>query len=154
MVRFKIGSISVGASFWFFALFALLIAAGTDVVALLAAVAVHETGHLLPLLLFGGRVGNITLSAGGIVIQPASSRMTGNSEDAVILLMGPLFGLIAALLAHLLGKNEFALLNLGLSLFNLLPLRGLDGHSLLLCWRLAAKRKRSRFFGKGFEKKR
>jgi Zn-dependent protease len=123
--------VTVTVSFWFFALLAVCVWLGADVLRLGLAAAVHEGGHLAALFLCGGRVRAVELGACGVRIRPRFSHVMSAREQAAMLLAGPAAGLAAALISDLGGKWRFAMLSAGLSIFNLLPVPGLDGGELL-----------------------
>lgn len=97
---------------------------------------IHEMGHLLAVLLCGGRVHSAELNAAGAVIRTAPGYLSYGREIACIL-AGPAASLLAALLFALLGdKISFGLdfaqdgatgLCLLQGVFNMFPARGLDG---------------------------
>lgn len=100
----------------------------------LLAIAIHGAGHILAAATVGMRFGRLRLTATGLRLlsdQPYPSYRA----EALVALGGPLFNLVSAALvyAHLQGC-DFVLLSLYLGLLNLLPLRGFDGGTLLLCF--------------------
>ncbi|GAB1489427.1 hypothetical protein MASR2M8_18800 [Opitutaceae bacterium] len=106
----------------------------TFVLSFLAAIFVHETGHVLAMRLF--RYRDLRM-----MFIPFIGGMAGGDPDdldagriAAISLAGPLIGLLGGLtaagLAHLTGIEDFrhfGWISLYLNLFNLLPLVPLDG---------------------------
>ncbi|MCL2030326.1 MAG: M50 family metallopeptidase [Oscillospiraceae bacterium] len=96
----------------------------------------HEAGHLLFLLLCGGRLRSAELNASGAVIRTQPGQLSYKREIACVL-AGPAASLAAALLFALGGDRinfAFAPARDGLAglcllqgAFNLLPARGLDG---------------------------
>lgn len=118
-------------SFWFFAMIALTVWLGENAVRLLLAAAVHECGHLAAVFFYGGRVEEMRLGALGARIRPRFALSLSVSAERVMLAAGPAAGILAGIAALLFGKERFALLSIGLSLFNLLPLPGLDGGGLM-----------------------
>ena len=92
----------------------------------LAACAVHETAHLLVLYLLGGRVRSLSLGILGAQIDTELPRwallaatLAGPASN---LLLAPLFACSAP---------RFALVNLLLGVYNLLPVPPLDGAQIL-----------------------
>lgn len=101
--------------------------------ALFAAVGLHELGHALMIALCGGEVENFTLGFGGMDIRYAC-RKGSYGKDAWIALAGPGANLITCLVAiapaRLLqweGLYLFCGCSMLLCLFNLLPALPLDG---------------------------
>ena len=95
----------------------------------LSAAAVHEAGHWLLLRLLGARVLSLRLSALGAVLETDSGRLSYGGELAAVL-AGPAANLLAALALTAPGRDEFlaaAGANVVLCIFNLLPVRPLDG---------------------------
>lgn len=99
----------------------------------LASCILHEIGHLLALFSFGVGVKKIVLYGAGIKIVRDFS-LVENKKEAVILLSGPLMNILAFAVFYLFnGENfkVFAVMNLATALFNLLPIKALDGGQLL-----------------------
>ncbi len=106
-------------------------------VAVFASVALHELGHALMAHRFGIGTRSITLYPfGGIA---ALEREPRGHAELWIALAGPLvnFGLALGalpLLGTLPGASLFALLNLGMGVFNLLPAFPMDGGRVVRAW--------------------
>ncbi|MGN0654505.1 MAG: site-2 protease family protein [Oscillospiraceae bacterium] len=100
----------------------------------LASCILHETGHLLAMFFFGVGVKKIVLYGAGIKIVRDFS-LVENKKEAVILLSGPLMNILAFAVFYMFdGENfkVFAVMNLATALFNILPIKALDGGQLLL----------------------
>lgn len=93
----------------------------------LLAAACHEAGHLLAAYLLGGRVHRIQIRATGAILSASFPTYGG---EFFALLAGPAVNLLLGA-GFLRGWFPFSLINLGLALFNLLPVHGLDGGRLL-----------------------
>ncbi|MGN0621148.1 MAG: site-2 protease family protein [Porcipelethomonas sp.] len=107
------------------ALFCLLDATGLALISA-AACAVHELGHLFAAVFFDVPIKGITFWAGGIRIISGKS-VRPFRHDISVLLAGPLFNFLGALLLLYSGSCEAAAVNLALGVFNLLPFSELDG---------------------------
>ncbi len=137
-MRFKLFGTEVYVSFLFFAVVAFMLCIDRTglVIPTLVAVLIHEMGHLFAMWLN-------EVSPKAIHLVPASVRIVRgfaatDRNEWLIALSGPVANLAVAgtlgLNYHWFGNStalRFAILNLILGLFNLLPVRGLDGGTLL-----------------------
>ncbi|MBQ3075148.1 MAG: site-2 protease family protein [Clostridia bacterium] len=115
-----------------------------DILLFLGAVLLHETGHLAALYRYGYPPKRISFSCLGAKMETGESYIPYKKE-AAIYLSGPAAGLFGCLLAFFLLRWHFTKagmlffsFNLLLTLFNLLPIKGLDGGEALfslLCLR-------------------
>ncbi len=137
-MRLKLFDVDIYISCLFAAIIAFLFA--TDRTGLIlptfAAILFHELGHLFAMWGLGCQPKQINLI-------PASVQIVGsvpkkNSDEVIIALMGPLMNLLlfVVLLLHALVFDDsttlsWAVLNLVVCIFNLLPARGLDGGTIL-----------------------
>jgi len=98
---------------------------------LLFAVLLHECGHILLLILSGGKLKGVSFGICGITLK--AEYPPSYFAKIMISLGGPLAGIICFLLCRNAGKTLalFADINLWLSLFNLLPISFLDGGSAI-----------------------
>ncbi len=94
----------------------------------LGAAAVHEGGHLLVLRLWGAKVTGFRLSAFGAAIEADCARLSYARELSAVL-AGPAANLLCALGLARLGVPWTAFIgaNIVLCVYNLLPVRPLDG---------------------------
>ena len=95
--------------------------------AVLAAAALHESGHWLALRLMGARVASVEISVFGAEMRTVGRLSYGGELLAV--LAGPAVNLAAGVLLAAAGEPwlEAAGAQVVLGLFNLLPVRPLDG---------------------------
>lgn len=100
----------------------------------LLAAAIHEAGHALAIYLCGGRITMIELTGIGAVMRYTGA--AANLKLFCIATAGPCAGLLTALFCAHFEIYTFAGINILLSLFNLLPIKPLDGWTALnsLCF--------------------
>ena len=110
---------------------------GTSALCLASCLA-HECGHLLCLMALGENPRKIYLGVFGMRIERTGGVRLSLARDCLAALAGPAVNLLlAGLFAALGGRNgigafhKAALVNLGLALFNLLPVETLDGGQAL-----------------------
>lgn len=96
----------------------------------LAAVVLHELGHLAALSLLGIGVKKIRLSPCGIEIRREGAPSLG--AELAVNLSGPLTNLLLALVCARFGWMSFSAVNCALGLFELCPLPSLDGGQALM----------------------
>lgn len=92
--------------------------------------AVHELGHYLTLCAFGARPYLLRLEITGAAMYFDEGRLSYGRE-LVAALAGPLAGLLLAFAAAFCGAHALSGVSLLLSVFNLLPIGGLDGGRIL-----------------------
>ena len=93
---------------------------------ILSAALLHELGHLLVLGLLGGRVTGLRVSVFGAELTTDAARLSYPGEIAAVL-AGPAVNLLCGLALAVLRAWVAAGAHLSLCLFNLLPVRPLDG---------------------------
>ncbi len=92
---------------------------------MMAAIAVHEAGHLAVMLLLRVRVKNITFSAGGLDIS-SSLNSINYKKTAAVYLGGCFFNILAAAFSMCFFPR-FAYCCIAYAVINLLPIKPLDG---------------------------
>ena len=137
-MKIKFFSTEIYISFLFAAVIAFLLLTDRTglIVPTLFAVMIHETGHLFAMWVMDCSPKSIRLIPASVqIVRSFSPRPHGESAIA---LCGPLSNIVIFLTLwfnYLVFKNEtvleFAILNLVLGTFNLLPVKGLDGGTLL-----------------------
>ncbi len=137
-MKFKILGTNVYISFLFTAVITVMLATDRTgmILPTLFAVMIHELGHLLAMWALDCAPKQVKLIPASIQITSEFSKRYRN--DIIIALCGPLVNLVIFLALytnHLVFKNEitlcYALLNLIVFCFNILPVSGLDGGTIL-----------------------
>ena len=137
-MKFKIFGIKVFISFWFAAVIAVMLFCDRSglVVPTLCLALLHELAHLAMMKFYGCAPEKITLRPGSIEIR--NKKLNCFTNEISILLSGPLLNILWAggvFLAFKLYVSKTAVLwsavSLLLGVYNLLPIRGLDGGSIL-----------------------
>jgi len=124
----------VRADFSFFVFNALifLLRDGGLVLAFYTVCAIHEAGHILALMFFGGNIRSVELSCFGIRMDRRRSSIMSAAKSAFVLLAGPAINIIMYILMKLAGcGGVFPLLNLMAAVYNMLPYRCLDGGAII-----------------------
>ena len=141
-MNFTIRDFRLHISFFFLAALTFLLLTDRDGVALhgLLAAMIHESGHLLAMLLLRTPPAELRLCPFGIEFVKRESRANHYIEDAVISLAGPCAHAVAGAVFLSLGQGEnvFFAANFLLAVLNLLPIEPLDGGQTLfsfLCLR-------------------
>ena len=120
-------------SFWFFlglSLF-LLFDQGNLGSMCVAAVLLHELGHIAAMTLLGVKIQRIRLTPFGIDLERGEAGSIWS--ELMIHLSGPLTNLCLAALLAGMGKFHFSAVNCALGLFELCPLPTLDGGQAIFC---------------------
>ena len=95
----------------------------------LLAVALHELGHLAAMHAVRAKPSGLELSLRGVLI--VSPAVPGAAQQLLIAVSGPLANGLFGGLFLLLGWHAAGAVQLIVALYNLLPIRGLDGGSIL-----------------------
>ena len=135
MIVFTLFGTRIKLRFDFFAAAALMsaVSAGSGAALGLLCCLLHEAGHIAAMHLFGAKPSALLFYGAGIMITPDRRRLLPVHREALILSAGcavnfALYGISSAIGR---GSGFFALANLFLGIFNLLPSEGLDGGRLL-----------------------
>lgn len=141
MIKFRVSFIEIKVSFCAFALLTFsVIISGKDSLIPVCVISsmIHETAHLYYIIKFSGKPRSITFGAEGLTIETESFNYTP-MQELLITASGVVCNFVLFLIfrivyichpAELL--YNFSMCNLCLGIFNVLPLRSLDGGQLLL----------------------
>lgn len=132
-------SFQAGCGFCLLALWFAAVNGWQPLLIVLGAAFVHELGHCLMLRLLGTRASAFRLTLFGMELQTDSCAISYGKELLAVL-AGPAANLVGAVGLCILNKEAYVTLigaNVVLCVFNLLPVRFLDGGralELLRCW--------------------
>lgn len=118
--------IRISGGFWLLAAWFTLVNGWQLLAVILSAALLHELGHLLVLYPLGGRVLGLRISIFGAELVTDAARLSYPGELAAVL-AGPAVNLLCGLLLARGHAWVAAGAHLSLCLFNLLPVRPLDG---------------------------
>lgn len=112
------------------------IASPVVLASLLLAALCHELGHYLVLRAFGGKAEAVSVTPFGVRMSVAQCPQLSYGKEMLAVAAGPAVNLLLAVILSSIGNYwELAYLSAGthlvLGLFNLLPIRPLDGGTLL-----------------------
>lgn len=93
----------------------------------------HESGHLIMLVLFHCPPEKLCFDFFGMKITTAE-KMISPLKEITVAAAGPLMNLSAALILYKLSFENEAVMSFGLAVFNLLPVPMLDGGHILACF--------------------
>ena len=128
--------VRVSGGFWLLAAWFALANGPALLAVILSAAALHEGGHMAALYLLGGRAEGLRVTVFGAELDTDAARLSYPRELAVVL-AGPAVNLLCGLILSALGVWTAAGAHLSLCVFNLLPVRPLDGGralQLLVSW--------------------
>ena len=119
-------------SFFVFNALIFLLRDGGLVLAFYTVCLLHEAGHILALMLFGGNIRSVELSCFGIRMDRRRSSIMSAAKSVFVLLAGPAVNIIMYILMKLAGcGGVFPLLNIMAAVYNMLPYRCLDGGAII-----------------------
>lgn len=123
------GGISV--SFWFVTAIAVLAYWGNaTIVPFIVAIVIHEVAHLLAIFACGYGIKSVNCTYSGIKISIQCENST-LFKEILISLSGSIIGLLFASFFAACGMRDYFYTNFILSVFNLLPITGLDGGKVI-----------------------
>ncbi len=138
-MKLRISSIEIVVSYLLICLAAisLIIGAFEGFVWCLFSVLIHELGHIVPMCFFGYKPDKIKISLFEIAICDNSRHKRSFWQNIIIIFFGPFSNFICFILFYLLylfsNKDflPFAIANLSVGMFNILPVLSLDGGQLM-----------------------
>lgn len=93
----------------------------------------HETGHLVAMLVLKQSVNKLVFYGAGIkIVQPSFSLKLGLRDELFILSAGCAVNFVLCAVSVILNNEVFAAVNLLIGIFNMLPLYFLDGGKIIL----------------------
>ena len=130
-MRFKIKNTDVSISFTFFAVFLLSLVSDTFDIYLFSFIAslVHELVHIVFILLFGAHISKFSLTLFGGNIKRNTTKIIANPKEAVISFSAPVTNIVIGVVSLFINGKEsvFAVVNLFIGIFNILPFYSFDG---------------------------
>ncbi len=134
----RYGKVNISAGFFFFIAIAIYADNEGLLLQLMAAALIHELGHLVAIHFGGGSIEVINLTPFGAEIKITDTHSLSYFKELIIFLTGPSLNIAVAFLFSYIadltgwyGASVFAGINLMLGLFNLCPVRILDGGNIL-----------------------
>lgn len=126
-MNFEIFDVKIKISFLFTVYLALITVFDKtgEILYFFIAAGIHEAAHLLIMCLLKSKPKEILLVPGGINI--VGNGLISSFDDLIILLSGP----ISNLICYFLFSGVFSSASLLLFIYNILPVKGLDGGSIL-----------------------
>ena len=115
--------------FWIFALFGF--DGGTITLHTLAAILIHEAGHLAAMTLIGAPASLPSARPRGLLIK--CGRILSYNEEFLVAMAGPLANVLTTLVALPFGAaaRELSSVSLVTALSNLIPIKGYDGYRMI-----------------------
>lgn len=135
-MEFTAGRLKIKADFSFFAVIALLLMLNSEIniISAFSVCFIHETGHLIPMIITGEKIRLIRFYGAGIRIVNEKNPFRAFYKDMIILWGGSITNFAAAAVSAVLcgGMNIFSVMNIVTGIFNLLPYRNFDGGEILM----------------------
>ncbi len=133
MIEFNTNRIRIVLDFSFFAVLAFCFFLDNNGILLMsvAAMTIHELGHLIAMLISDIRISSLHFYGAGIKIG-GDIRTAGIRKSIRVLSAGVVANMIACLVSLIAGSYYFAAVNLVIGAFNLLCIGDLDGKQLVL----------------------
>ncbi len=133
MIKFCIKNTEFVICFSFFTVIAVfcIIQKNFSIVSAFSVCFIHEIGHLIPITIFGEKIKKVEFSGMGIRIVPFKNPLRAYSHEIIILLGGATANFIIALFLFPY-MREFAVMNIVIGIFNLLPYKMADGGAVVI----------------------
>lgn len=129
-MRLRIKGLNLSVSFPALCLFSCVIIVSSDYSFCMLSVFVHEAAHITAMLILNRNIKGIKLSAFDVCIIEGSRHITNVKKDLLVIAAGPFIN-IFIFIAFYHFSVKFAVINLCIGLFNLLPAISLDGGQIL-----------------------
>ena len=129
-MQFRVKNTEIKISFTFFAIYFIFLGYGNGDVFLCALVSslLHECVHILFIVVFGGQISLITLNAAGGNIVRMQGTELSLFKEGIISISAPAFNIaLGAIILLFENNNLFAMVNIFLGCFNILPFFSFDG---------------------------
>lgn len=132
MIKLRICGIELHFTFGFFLVIGLLSWFHSPSVGVMAvsACVIHELGHCLSAIILNVKITAIEFHCAGVLIKK-ENRIIPVFHELIILLCGPVFNILFAVIYTLGGQTDAAAVNAAFAFFNMLPWRSLDGGSVI-----------------------
>lgn len=131
-MRLRIRNVELIINYYFIAVLTLMLVVFQNerIVLCFVFCILHELGHLAAMLVLGERVRSISLDYFGMRID-CGGRIISRLNESVIAAAGPAVNLILAFICRILRLDGAFEINLSLAVFNLLPVKMLDGGRII-----------------------
>lgn len=130
-MQFKIKNTTIKIHFTFFAVVLLFLVSGNFELFLVTSICaiIHEAVHIMFILLFSGRISEISLSLIGADIKRFSQYVISNTKEAMTCISAPLLNIALFLIFRNCDERFllFSQVNFTLGFINLLPFYSFDG---------------------------
>ncbi len=130
-MRFKVKNTNVKISFSFFAVFLLSLVSDTFNIYLFSFIVslVHEFVHIVFILLFDGQISEFSLTLFGGNIKRNTTKIISNTKEAIISFSAPVTNIVIGVVSLFIPRKTslFAIVNLFIGIFNILPFYNFDG---------------------------
>ncbi|MDR0983941.1 MAG: metalloprotease family protein [Ruminococcus sp.] len=132
MIIFKIFGVVIRIDFFFLAFLAVIFSIKYYKLAFLVITAsvIHELVHIIFLYIYGGRLSEVEFLGLGIMMKANGRETVSRRRDAIIALSAPIFNILLGCAVLFSGGSWFGYINIAIGLWNILPIKGLDGATL------------------------